>query len=54
MPVMFPFGHGLSYTSFQLGPPRLSAQRIGEAIAKRAEAFGMKIRYHNRSKKAVP
>ena len=25
--------------------------RIGEAIAKRAEAFGMKIRYHNRSRK---
>jgi hydroxypyruvate reductase len=27
--------------------------RIGEAIAKRAEAFGMKIRYHNRSKKST-
>ena len=25
--------------------------RIGEAIAKRAEAFGMKIRYHNRTRK---
>ena len=25
--------------------------RIGEAIAKRAEAFGMKIRYHNRNRK---
>lgn len=31
----------------------LGLGRIGEAIAKRAQAFGMKIRYHNRSKKAV-
>jgi len=31
----------------------LGLGRIGEAIAKRAEAFGMKIRYHNRSKKNV-
>jgi len=31
----------------------LGLGRIGEAIARRAEAFGMKIRYHNRSKKAV-
>jgi lactate dehydrogenase-like 2-hydroxyacid dehydrogenase len=31
----------------------LGLGRIGEAIAKRAESFGMKIRYHNRSKKAV-
>ena len=31
----------------------LGMGRIGEAIAKRAEAFGMKIRYHNRSKKAL-
>jgi len=29
-------------------------RRIGEAIAKRAIAFGMKIRYHNRNKKNVP
>jgi len=29
----------------------LGLGRIGEAIAKRAEAFGMKIRYHNRTKK---
>lgn len=27
--VQFPFGHGLSYTSFRLGPARLSATRIG-------------------------
>ncbi len=27
--------------------------RIGEAIAKRAEAFGMKIRYHNRNRKST-
>lgn len=32
----------------------LGLGRIGEAIAKRAQAFGMKIRYHNRSKKNVP
>lgn len=31
----------------------LGLGRIGEAIAKRAEAFGMKIRYHNRSRKNV-
>jgi lactate dehydrogenase-like 2-hydroxyacid dehydrogenase len=31
----------------------LGLGRIGEAIARRAAAFGMKIRYHNRSKKAV-
>jgi len=32
----------------------LGLGRIGEAIAKRAQAFGMKIRYHNRTKKKVP
>jgi hydroxypyruvate reductase len=32
----------------------LGLGRIGEAIAKRALAFGMKIRYHNRNKKNVP
>jgi hydroxypyruvate reductase len=32
----------------------LGMGRIGEAIAKRALAFGMKIRYHNRNKKNVP
>jgi lactate dehydrogenase-like 2-hydroxyacid dehydrogenase len=32
----------------------LGLGRIGEAIAKRAQACGMKIRYHNRSKKNVP
>ncbi len=31
----------------------LGLGRIGEAIARRAAAFGMKIRYHNRSKKDV-
>ena len=31
----------------------LGLGRIGEAIAKRAQAFGMKIRYHNRSRKPV-
>jgi lactate dehydrogenase-like 2-hydroxyacid dehydrogenase len=32
----------------------LGLGRIGEAIAQRAQAFGMKIRYHNRKKKDVP
>jgi len=32
----------------------LGLGRIGEAIAKRAQACGMKIRYHNRSRKDVP
>ena len=32
----------------------LGLGRIGEAVAKRAMAFGMKIRYHNRTKKNVP
>ena len=32
----------------------LGLGRIGEGIAKRAQAFGMKIRYHNRNKKSVP
>jgi lactate dehydrogenase-like 2-hydroxyacid dehydrogenase len=32
----------------------LGLGRIGEAIARRAQAFGMKIRYHNRKKKDVP
>ena len=32
----------------------LGLGRIGEAIARRAQAFGMQIRYHNRNKKNVP
>src|SRR3954465_1094701 len=32
----------------------LGLGRIGEEIAKRALAFGMKIRYHNRNRKDVP
>jgi hydroxypyruvate reductase len=32
----------------------LGLGRIGEAIARRALAFGMKIRYHNRNPKDVP
>jgi len=31
----------------------LGLGRIGEAIARRAQAFGMRIRYHNRNKKDV-
>jgi lactate dehydrogenase-like 2-hydroxyacid dehydrogenase len=32
----------------------LGMGRIGEAIALRAQSFGMKIRYHNRNRKNVP
>jgi lactate dehydrogenase-like 2-hydroxyacid dehydrogenase len=32
----------------------LGLGRIGESIARRALAFGMKIRYHNRNRKSVP
>ena len=32
----------------------LGLGRIGEAIAQRAQAFGMKIAYHNRNQKDVP
>jgi lactate dehydrogenase-like 2-hydroxyacid dehydrogenase len=32
----------------------LGLGRIGEAIARRAQAFGMKIRYHNRKRKDLP
>jgi len=32
----------------------LGLGRIGEAIAQRAQAFGMKIHYHNRNEKDVP
>jgi len=32
----------------------LGLGRIGEAIAKRAQTFGMKIRYHNRRRKESP
>jgi len=32
----------------------LGLGRIGEAIAKRAVSFGMRIRYHNRNRKDVP
>jgi hydroxypyruvate reductase len=53
-------GNWASRGSFPLTPSLggktlgiLGLGRIGEAIAKRAVAFGMKIRYHNRNKKDV-
>ena len=46
----FPLGTSLGGKTLGI----LGLGRIGEAIAKRATAFGMKIRYHNRNKKDVP
>lgn len=39
LPVLFPFGHGLSYTSFELGAPRLSASKLapGEKLSVEVE-----------------
>lgn len=30
LPVLWPFGHGLSYTSFEIGPPELSSTELRE------------------------
>src|SRR5919107_1874885 len=43
---------GLTVTGRKLGI--LGLGRIGEAIARRAEPFGMTVGYHNRSEKDVP
>jgi lactate dehydrogenase-like 2-hydroxyacid dehydrogenase len=51
-PVKGPYPLATSVGGKTLGV--LGLGRIGEAIAKRAQAFGMKIRYHNRNKKNVP
>jgi beta-glucosidase len=37
LPVAFPFGHGLSYTSFELGEPRASTERLGRGERARVE-----------------
>jgi lactate dehydrogenase-like 2-hydroxyacid dehydrogenase len=50
-PVRGPFPLATSLGGKVLGV--LGLGRIGEAIARRAQAFGMKIRYHNRNRKNV-
>lgn len=46
----YPLGNALGGKTLGI----LGLGRIGEAIAKRAQAFGMIIRYHNRRQKNVP
>jgi beta-glucosidase len=33
LPVRFPFGHGMSYTSFRIGPVRTSGSRLGHGAS---------------------
>ncbi len=37
LPVRFPFGHGLSYTTFEIGKPRLASSRLGAGERLRVE-----------------
>lgn len=44
---LFPFGHGLSYTSFSISPPRLSKSQIGVN-----ESFSVEVDVSNTGKRA--